>query len=149
MFPSIRRSLDLFGCLVVFGVIAHGARAAEPKPLEFHVAFDPKVSNVPFTGRVYVMLSREPVTEPRSGPNWFRPEPFFARDVKDWKPGEGAILGADVLGCPTPLPKLPKGMYHAQAVMDFDTVLPRLRAPLPRGDRVVPVRVLRELILRM
>src|SRR5947199_8285683 len=81
MFLLIRRGL---GGLAFLAVLVHGAPAAGPKPLAFHIHFDPKVSNAPFTGRVYVMLSREPVAEPRSGPNWFRPEPIFARDVKDW-----------------------------------------------------------------
>ena len=46
----------------------------------------------PFTGRVLVMLTQGG-GEPRRGPDWFNPQPFFAVDVKDWKPGE--ILDED------------------------------------------------------
>jgi pimeloyl-ACP methyl ester carboxylesterase len=89
-------------------------------PLEFHVTFDKAVSAEPFTGRVYVLLTKnEPKTLP-SGPNWFKPEPFFAVDVKDWAPGKPLTVGADAIAFPTPLPKLKAGTYYAQAVLDFD-----------------------------
>jgi Putative esterase len=89
-------------------------------PLEFQLTFAPTVSDKPFTGRVYVMLSRKAITSLVSGPNWFNPEPFFARDVTNWKPDQPLILGSEVLGHPYTLARLPAGMYHIQAVMDFD-----------------------------
>src|SRR3982074_1753797 len=95
----MRRAL---GYLLLILAVAHGVPAAEANPLEFHIRFDAKVSNTPFTGRVYVMLSREPAAEPRSAPNWFRPDPFFARDMKDWKPGDITVLASDALGFPIP-----------------------------------------------
>src|SRR5262249_8769045 len=51
---------------------------------------------------------------------WFRPEPFFARDVRGWKPGETLAFGPEALGHPVTLPQLPKGTWSAVAVMDFD-----------------------------
>jgi Putative esterase len=95
-------------------------RAADSKPLTFHVTFDKAVSSKPFTGRVYVMLTKAEKGEPRLGPSWFKPEPIFARDVKDWKPGEELVIDATAPGFPDPLSKLPKATYSAQAVMDFD-----------------------------
>jgi hypothetical protein len=89
------------------------------QPLEFQVTFDRTVSTQPFSGRVYVLLSKTERTELPSGPNWFHPDPFFARDVKDWQPGQPLLLGADALGHPVTLPKLPRGTYSIQAVMDF------------------------------
>ena len=100
--------------------VGRAAPPAEGRPLEFHVVFDRAVSTEPFTGRVYVLLSKNEHKEPPSGPNWFHPEPFFAVDVKGWKPGEVLVVGAGALGCPAPLPQLEPGAYHAQAVMDFD-----------------------------
>jgi len=88
--------------------------------LEFHITFDKAVSKDRFTGRVYVLLSQQPITELLTEPDWFDPEPFFGRDVKDWAPGTPLVLGADALGFPAPLARLPKGTYYAQAVMDFD-----------------------------
>jgi hypothetical protein len=100
-------------------LLANGARA-DSQPLEFHLTFEKNVSEKPFTGRVYVMLSKEPATSLRSGPSWFRPEPFFALDVKDWKPGEPLVLGKNALGYPATLDKLATGTWCIQAVMDFD-----------------------------
>jgi hypothetical protein len=97
-----------------------GAIRAQPTPLEFQLSFSPEVSRQPFTGRVYVVLSKDPIKEPRSGPNWFSPEPFFARDVKDWQPNQPITLGQEMLGHPHTLTKLPAGTYHIQAIMDFD-----------------------------
>src|SRR5262249_31453368 len=54
------------------------------------------------------------------GPNWFKPEPFFALDVKGWKPGETLAVGADALGHPEPLAKLAKGEWTVIALMDLD-----------------------------
>jgi hypothetical protein len=93
---------------------------AEKHPLAFHLTFDKAISGEPFTGRVYVMLSKISSKTLRSDPNWFAPEPFFAMDVKDWKPGETLILGENALGFSTSLAKLPAGSYAIQAVMDFN-----------------------------
>jgi Putative esterase len=94
--------------------------AAEKQPLTFFLTFDKAVSNEPFTGRVYVMLSKTPSKGLRSGPSWFAPEPFFAKDVKNWKPGETLVFGDDAIGYPMTLSKLPAGSYAIQVVMDFD-----------------------------
>jgi S-formylglutathione hydrolase FrmB len=110
--------------------LALPTRAAEPRPLEFHLTFDKAVSARPFTGRVYVLLSRQQMTLPPAGPNWFKPEPFFALDVKGWQPGTPQTLGADALGHPAPLAKLAKGKWWVTAVMDLD----RGTRSFSRGD---------------
>jgi hypothetical protein len=88
---------------------------------EFHLTFDGKANQAVFAGRVYVFLSaKEPGGLP-SGPRWFNPEPFFAWDVKGWKPGDVVQLGDDAaLAHPLRLAKLAKGNYWVQAVMDKD-----------------------------
>jgi hypothetical protein len=106
--------------VVVLALVAGTARADDPKPVEFRLAFDQAALDRPFTGRVFVLLSKsEPKRLPR-GLNWFNPEPAFAKDVKDWKPGESLTVGADALAFPTPLAELKPGKYFAQAVMDRD-----------------------------
>jgi membrane dipeptidase len=95
-------------------------KARAEKPLEFHVTFSPSVSDQSFTGRVYVLLSRRVFAGLRRGVDWFRPEPMFARDVRDWKAGDTVTVGPDALAHPTPLANLPKDTYWVQAVMDFD-----------------------------
>jgi S-formylglutathione hydrolase FrmB len=104
--------------LLVLAVLA--SAGAEPRPLEFRLTFDPAVSREPFTGRVYVMLSKtDPGENLRSSPNWFKPDPMFALDVKGWQAGKPLNVGAGAVAYPEPLAKLEKGTYYVQAVMDF------------------------------
>src|SRR5438309_1809976 len=77
--------------------------AADTRPLAFHLTFTKTVSNEPFTGRVYVLLSKTPSKALRSGPSWFAAEPFFAKDVKNWMPGETLVFGDEALGVPMKL----------------------------------------------
>ncbi len=94
--------------------------AAADQPLEFHLRFDPAVSKEPFTGRVYVVLSKFQPSQLPSAPDWFHPQPFFAADVKDWKPGDLQKITAQSQGFPCSLDQLPKGKYWAFAVMDYN-----------------------------
>ncbi|MFO0811187.1 MAG: alpha/beta hydrolase-fold protein [Gemmataceae bacterium] len=111
------RRVSFLTAVVAVALVLGPAPAA---PLEFRLTFDPAAHDKPFTGRVFVMLSaRDPGGLP-SGPNWFRPEPFFARDVTDWKPGEPLTISGDALACPKPLNELAKGDYYVLAVMDRD-----------------------------
>jgi hypothetical protein len=101
-------------------LVAPSSVLAQARPLEFHITFEKNVSPQSFTGRVYVMLFKQDVKELRPGPGWFRPDPFFAADVKDWRPGQPVVLGADALAFPVAMSKVPKATYSIQAVMDFD-----------------------------
>jgi Putative esterase len=114
-------------CRFAFGIAAFLTLACalahpseQQRPLEFHLTFDKAVSSEPFTGRVFIMLSKNASKTLMSGPNWFAPEPFFALDVKNWKPGETLAFGDEAIGYPGPLSKLTTGAYSIQAVMDFD-----------------------------
>lgn len=98
-------------------------------PMRFHLNFDPGISTQPFTGRIYVMLFEKEVANLQPGPNWFRPEPFYVRDVKDWKPGQVLTMGVECLGYPVPMDKIPPGVYSVQAVMDFGQGLSFSTAP--------------------
>ncbi|MGH7172718.1 MAG: alpha/beta hydrolase-fold protein [Gemmataceae bacterium] len=101
-------------------LLTPASAAAQSRPLEFRLTFDRGVSARPFTGRVYVMLFKQDAKELRSGPSWFHPDPFFAKDVKDWQPGQPLVLDGKSRGFPVTMDKVPKGTYSIQAVMDFD-----------------------------
>jgi hypothetical protein len=94
------------------------APATSARQVEFHLT--QTVSPTPFTGRVYVMLSKTDIKGLPSRPKWINPEPFFAQDVTNWRPGSTLVLGEKLLGYPVPLAKLPHGTYSVQAVMDLD-----------------------------
>ncbi|MBL8825481.1 MAG: hypothetical protein JNM18_00760 [Planctomycetaceae bacterium] len=87
------------------------------------VQLDRDASQQAVSGRLFVFFSQQNQIEPRRGPNWFKPEPFFARDVKDLQPGKYATIDASADACPAPLDKLPAGTYHIQAALhvDFDS----------------------------
>ncbi len=94
--------------------------AAASPALEFRLRFDEKVSAKPFTGRVYVMLSQGKSERLPVGPKWIGTEPFFAKDVKNWKAETAVSITNDDLSYPTKLDKLPKKTFYARAIMDFD-----------------------------
>jgi hypothetical protein len=56
----------------------------------FELTLSPSIRTQPFTGRVYLFTSS--TQEPRQGPDWFHPQPFLARDVIDWAPGQTLTL---------------------------------------------------------
>jgi hypothetical protein len=114
---TFRPSLRLASLLLLLTPIS---AAAQSQPLEFRLTFDRNVSAQPFSGRVYVMLFREDVKELRPGPDWFHPDPFFAKDVKNWQPDQPLVLDATALGFPVTVDKVPRATYSIQAVMDFD-----------------------------
>lgn len=94
--------------------------------IEFRVRLDPSVTNEPVEGRLLVFLSQRFWGEPRFGPNWFQPEPFFGRDVAGLAPGETQIIDDRADGFPQSLSHLPPGKYRAQAVLarSFDCPFP-------------------------
>ncbi|HEX7449788.1 MAG TPA: alpha/beta hydrolase-fold protein [Pirellulales bacterium] len=83
-----------------------------------NLTLDPQVAEGPVSGRLFVYLSRRAEGEPRMGPNWFAPEPFFAIDVTDWKPGETRTLDDRADGFPDRVSKIPPGRYRVQAQLD-------------------------------
>ncbi len=115
-----------FGLFFLTIIAAHtttlGAGFAEPTksrgPLEFQITRTDKVHPEPISTRVYIFLGTPGAPRPpRTGPDFLNPSPFFAVDVKDWKVGEPAVIGADSLGYPTELALLKPGKYAIQAVV--------------------------------
>jgi hypothetical protein len=93
---------------------AEGGRA----PLAFEVTYPAELTPGPVTAWVYVMLGpADGYGEPRKGPDWFRPQPFFAVEARDWKPGQPLRIGAEAIGFPGPTAALAPGRYAVQAVI--------------------------------
>lgn len=88
---------------------------------EFEINFTRSVSSTPYTGRVYVVLTRDTAQEPLEAVNWFQREPLIARDVTAWRPGDKLQVKADdCLAYPDPLAELPAGRYRARAVLNLN-----------------------------
>lgn len=102
---------------------ASRATAQDSEPARSGVVFEVAYplmggDDKPISARVYVMLSAgDSKTEPRLGPNWFNPQPFFGRDAKDWRPGETVRIDGEADGFPASLDELEPGQYRAQAVV--------------------------------
>jgi S-formylglutathione hydrolase FrmB len=105
--------------LAVFLFSSQGLNAQDkPAPLGFELKFTEAVSTSPITARVYVMLGDAiGIGEPRRGPDWFQPRPFFSIEAKDWKPGDTLNLDGKAAGFPTSLDQIKPGAYRAQAVI--------------------------------
>lgn len=93
-------------------------------PQTITVTYDASVTQS-FTGRVYVMLSKGR-QEPRFGPSWFGTEPFFAKDVTDWKPGTALTFDDTAVGFPGHISTIPSGDYSVQAVMRLNAGSPEI-----------------------
>ena len=107
--------------LFAVALIWCGAASAFAAP-SFVLTFDESIRATPFTGRVYVFFSRGNEA-PRLGPDWFNPEPFIAKDVENWRPGEPLTVGPNeqsVLSFPKPLSQLNLEGYKAQPVARFN-----------------------------
>lgn len=85
--------------------------------VEFEVRLDPAATRQAVSGRLYVFLSQGLFGEPRDGPDWFSPEPFFAIDVKVFQPGTTRRITDAADGFPNRLSKLRPGPYRAQALL--------------------------------
>jgi hypothetical protein len=95
---------------------AHAA-GSDASRLAFEVTFPASLRRAPITGRVYVFLAQPSSSvEPSFGPQWFSPQPFFAKDVQNWKPGDPLDIDGTADGFPTPLDTLEPRRYRIQAV---------------------------------
>lgn len=111
----------LLGWLVALAAAAPVSGEA----LKFRVRWEADAGQGPVNGRLYVFLSQTSL-QPRLGPNWFRPEPFFGLDVQEFQPGSTRDLDEQADGFPGPLAQLKPGDYRIQAVLDhsFESASP-------------------------
>jgi len=88
------------------------------------VRLDAAAASKPVTGRLFVLFTTAKSGEPRMGPSWFKPEPFFGQDVANFAPGSTHSLDRAADGYPEPLDKLAPGKYRVQAVLHQDRDCP-------------------------
>ncbi len=89
--------------------------------LRFAVRFPPSLSREPLDGRLLLLLSTDPRTEPRfqiDDSNALRSQQVFGVDVVGWRPGQQIVFDSSVLGYPAEsLAGLTAGSYAVQAVL--------------------------------
>jgi S-formylglutathione hydrolase FrmB len=83
----------------------------------FKITIDPSVLHAPYTGRVYVTLSKHGKPEPRLRMGeWLGGSQVFSLDVKDVAPGGSVTLGPGSLAFPAAYADATAGDQFAQAV---------------------------------
>lgn len=101
------------------------ARAEDAADWQFTLRFTSDARQEPFSGRVYVLLSKA-AREPRFGPDWFTPEVFCSQDVTNWMPDRPLVISSlkpveSLLSYPQSFSKLDLKGFRAQAVLRFNT----------------------------
>lgn len=86
------------------------------------IKVDPSVAKEPVSGRLVVFTLNAGVRglggrEPADGPFYDAPQPMFAMDVRDVKPGSAITLDASAQTSGTPLSGLASGTWRFQAVL--------------------------------
>ncbi len=115
----MRRQWTLVTALCL-SILATLPQAAADLP-RFEVTFDQEISNKPYTGRVFLILTTSGGREPRQTLGWGSPTPIFAQEVKDWRPGQTLVIEPDkTMGYPHAMSELPAGHYRAQAAIDLN-----------------------------
>ncbi len=120
-------------CLWLF-VAALSFNRAEA--VQFEVSLDSRVAEKPTAGRLYVLLTQGN-REPRFGPDWFHPEPFFRLDVTDFAAAAIQKIDDSASGFPEKLSRLRPGHFRAQAVLARSFDSPHLTAAGNLFSRVV------------
>jgi hypothetical protein len=106
----------VFTFALAFAGHAVAQRAA---PTRFEITVPANTHGDAITGRVYVMIARSDVREPRlqigrTG------EPFFGRDIERLEPGEAAVIDETDLGWPVKtMADLPAGEYYVQGFVNI------------------------------
>lgn len=125
--------LAVSGLLVRAGALPgpagpEGARQAAAAPgLEVRFTFTDQVSTVPVSGRIILGFHGN-LSKPINNPDLFDPQPTFAWDVRDWKPGEPLVLdGSGAAAWHGDLDAL-DGWYGVQAALKTNRRARSLRA---------------------
>lgn len=110
--------------LLALSVCLLSANSLLAADYEFDLRFPESTHAEPYTGRVYLFFTKNDKKEPRLGPDWFRPEPMIALEVKAWKPGEplriGTSSGDKLISFPKPLAELDLAGHRVQAIARFN-----------------------------
>jgi hypothetical protein len=129
--------------LLLVAPLATAAPAGAPAParLRFEVSFPRDVRSEAASGRVYVLLSRDPSKEPRFQIHeGIDSQQIFGVDVAQLAPGRPAVVDGTTLGYPArALGDIPAGTYHVQALLNVYETFVRsdghtVQLPPDRGE---------------
>jgi hypothetical protein len=89
----------------------------------FEISYPASLDPGPITGRVFVIISKNNLREPRfQAGSYSGSVPFFGLDVNQMKSGDAAVIDRSTLGFPlSSLNDIPAGDYYLQAVLNVYT----------------------------
>ncbi|MEJ2580624.1 MAG: alpha/beta hydrolase-fold protein [Acidobacteriota bacterium] len=88
---------------------------------EFNLLLHPKMnSKTAFSGRLYLLLERDPYVLPMDRSRPSNTSPWFSKNIQSWKSNTSLKIDSGLLGYPYSLENLPEGPYLAQAVFDIN-----------------------------
>ncbi len=106
--------------IVLVNLLPIGESAfADNSNLKVQIRLDTTVATEPVDGRLFVYFSQKG-GEPRTGPNWFGPEPFYGQDVTGVTAAKVMTFDGDSNGFPGKLSEIKPGRYRVQALLDHD-----------------------------
>ena len=109
--------------LILLGLLLFSLSCA-PKAGEdiaFRVLLDPAAFHAPVSGRLKVCLDSNTLDEPGEhleGDIVFDPQPFYYRDVVNWRPGETVTIDKTAAAYFSRLEDLPRRRYAIQAILE-------------------------------
>ena len=120
-------------CLVLIGFITAGQT--------FEVLLPAELSKTAVDGRLLIMLSKNPVGEPRFQISDDQgTQQIFGIDVEGWKPGTTVRVNPEAYGYPVPsLSKIKNGTYSVQVLLHLYETFKRkdghvVKLPMDRGE---------------
>ena len=118
-----KQSIIVIGLFVIASIFSQAlfyslCAQTEQKDLHFEIQFPENKQNEPFTGRLFLIVTRTDDPEPRlQVGGWRSGPPLFGFDVNQLDPGSSVIIDKDVLGYPLKsLAEIPAGDYYMQAL---------------------------------
>jgi hypothetical protein len=139
----MRRAGAAFAVALTLVVAAAPAAATDSARLRFAVRYSRSLAAGPLDGRLLLLLSTDPSSEPRlqvSAINVPKSQQVFGIDVVGWKPGEAAVIDGGVLGFPAEsLGAVKPGRYRVQALLHRYETFHRadghvVKLPMDRGE---------------
>ncbi len=108
---------------------------------QFSIQLPANISEKPLDGRLLLMLSVKPVTEPRVQiADYTQTQQVFGIDVEGWKPGTSKTIDANAFGYPAEsLKQIKAGTYQVQALLHIYETFKRkdghiVKLPMDRGE---------------
>jgi len=138
----MKRGCCFMGLCGMLGLPFAGPLRAQPAAsYRFSVSFTTQQSAEPLDGRLLLVLSTDPSTEPRLQiSNSIRTQMLFGLDIDGLKPGEAAVVDDSAFGFPVRyLHDVPPGEYFVQVVLHKYETFHRadghtVKLPMDRGE---------------